>query len=225
MYHGAHRKRKSESAVRRSRTRPILSILAVISLALATGAILTSNPSRSPATTYASPAVIPKADQVFISRARVYIVRPGDTLSRISLRFCGTGRDYPGLAAASHIPNPNVIRPGQRVYIRCSRSGPHRGSTAYVAVSSYQIHYSYSGLESLWRGAGGPSWAAPRAARIAICESGGYIYAHNPSGASGLWQILGLPFAGNPFNPFTNARMAVAKFRAAGNSFAPWVCR
>jgi hypothetical protein len=176
--------------------------------------------------TYASPAVIPKADQVFMARARVYIVRPGDTLSRISLRFCGTGRDYPGLAAASHIPNPDSIRPGQLVYIRCSRSGPHGGRAAYVAVSSYQLYYSYSGLEALWRGARGPAWAAPRAARIALCESRGYIYARNrKSGAAGLWQILGLPFAGNPYNPFTNARMAVAKFRAAGSSFTPWVCR
>ena len=175
--------------------------------------------------TYTSPAVISRADQVFMASARVYIVHRGDTLSRISLRFCGTSRDYPGLAAASRIHNPNSIRPGQRVYIRCSRSGPHGARKAYVAVVSYQLRYSYSGLEALWRGAGGPSWAAPRAARIALCESGGYIYAHNPSGASGLWQILGLPFAGNPFNPFTNARMAVAKFKAAGNSFAPWACR
>ena len=222
MHHGAHRKRKSESAVRLSRTRPVLAILAVAMIALAPGGIVTSHPG---ATATESPAVTSKADRIFVASARVYIVHRGDTLSRISLRFCGTSQDYPGLASASGIPNPNVIRPGQRVYIRCSRSGPRGGRRAYVAVASYSLHYSYYGLESLWRGAGGPSWAAPEAAHIAICESGGYIYAHNPSGASGLWQILGLPFAGNPYNPFTNARMAVAKFRAAGNSFAPWVCR
>jgi len=37
--------------------------------------------------------------------------------------------------------------------------------------------------------------------------------------------VLGLPFPGNPFDPYTNARMAVAKFRGAGDSFSPWVCK
>jgi hypothetical protein len=103
----------------------------------------------------------------------------------------------------------------------------HRAVTTTAASSAvgYATHYSYSGLESLWIGAGGPASVAAHAASIAECESGGYVYAHNPSGASGLWQILGLPFAGNPFNPYTNARMAVSKFRSAGGSFAPWVCR
>jgi Lysozyme like domain len=79
------------------------------------------------------------------------------------------------------------------------------------------------GLENLWIGAGGPGGGiAHIAAAIALAESGGVPSARNPSGASGLWQILGLPFPGNPFNPQVNARMAVAKYRAAGG-FTPWV--
>jgi hypothetical protein len=101
-----------------------------------------------------------------------------------------------------------------------------RPAVRTAAVSpAYQVTYSFAGLEGLWAGAGGPAWAEYRAARIAECESGGYTYAHNPSGASGLWQILGLPFAGDPYNPYTNALMAVAKFRAAGDTFRPWVCQ
>ena len=39
------------------------------------------------------------------------------------------------------------------------------------------------------------------AAAIALAESGGDPNAHNASGASGLWQILGQVVRGNIFNP------------------------
>jgi hypothetical protein len=71
-------------------------------------------------------------------------------------------------------------------------------------------------LSSLWIAAGGPRNMAHLMAAIAMAESGGRAGAHNPSGASGLWQILGDPFPGNPFDAFTNARMAVAKWREQG---------
>ena len=83
--------------------------------------------------------------------------------------------------------------------------------------------FSYRQLEQLWVGAGGPSAVAPIAAAIAEAESGGNSNAQNPSGATGLWQILGNPFSGNAFDPHTNARMAVAKYRNAGDKFTPWV--
>lgn len=84
--------------------------------------------------------------------------------------------------------------------------------------------YSYAQLEALWVAAGGPPSVQAAAAAIAECESGGNPHAYNPSGASGLFQILGLPFPGDPFDPMTNARMAVAKYNAAGG-FSPWVCQ
>jgi hypothetical protein len=86
--------------------------------------------------------------------------------------------------------------------------------------------YSYAQLMALWINAGGPEAEAPVAAAIAEAESGGNSDAHNPSGASGLWQILGNPFPGNPFDPATNARMAVAKYRhnpQGTDNFSPWV--
>lgn len=114
-------------------------------------------------------------------------------------------------------------------------SGPsgsyHRassGSSGNVSTSSYNSSsgtYSYAGLERLWISAGGPSWAAAHAAEIAECESGGRTSAYNPSGATGLWQILGSVVPGNLYNAFTNALNAVAKFRASGGTFAQWVCR
>lgn len=84
---------------------------------------------------------------------------------------------------------------------------------------------SYSQLEALWVSVGGPSWAAPQAAQIAICESGGNPDAENPSGASGLWQILGQVVPGNIFDPTVNAENAVSKFNSSGQTFAQWVCQ
>ena len=82
--------------------------------------------------------------------------------------------------------------------------------------------YTFSMLERVWVWAGGPGWAAPEMATIALrCESGGRTWAYNPSGASGLWQILGVPFPGNPMDGPTNARMAVSKFSSA-HGFGPW---
>lgn len=79
------------------------------------------------------------------------------------------------------------------------------------------------GLENLWTSAGGPGgMIAHIAAAIALAESGGNPRAYNPSGASGLWQILGQVVGGNIFNPFINALNAVKKFRDAGG-FSPWV--
>jgi hypothetical protein len=81
--------------------------------------------------------------------------------------------------------------------------------------------YGKGALEALWVQAGGDPSVANIAAAIALAESGGNPAAHNRSGASGLWQILGNPFPGNAFDPATNARMAVAKWRAA-HGFTPW---
>jgi cell wall-associated NlpC family hydrolase len=84
--------------------------------------------------------------------------------------------------------------------------------------------YSYGQIEALWVSAGGPASAEAAAASIAECESGGNPAAYNPSGASGLWQILGAVVPGNLFDPMTNARNAVAKFMASGGTFGQWVC-
>jgi hypothetical protein len=71
-------------------------------------------------------------------------------------------------------------------------------------------------LANLWIQAGGPPGIAHLMAAIAMAESGGKAGIVNSIGASGLWQIYGLPFPGNPLNPFTNAKMAVAKYHSQG---------
>lgn len=84
--------------------------------------------------------------------------------------------------------------------------------------------YSYAQLESLWLQAGGSQALAPVMAAIALAESGGRSDAYNPSGASGLWQILGAvnpSDQGSLFNAQVNAKEAVLKYRTQG--LGAWV--
>ena len=60
-----------------------------------------------------------------------YIVRSGDSLSQISARFCGTATDFPSLAAASGIANPNLIFPGQSITLNCHAPVPAHVTSAY----------------------------------------------------------------------------------------------
>lgn len=107
----------------------------------------------------------------------------------------------------------------------CTRLHHRTPRRAAAPYRSYSGHYSFAGLEALWISAGGPRWAAPAAARVAECESGGNVHAYNPSGATGLFQILGQVIPGNLYNPYINALNAVAKFKASGDSWAQWVCK
>lgn len=102
---------------------------------------------------------------------------------------------------------------------------PHHHHSFQAAASFNAGTYSFTGLENLWVSAGGPAWAESAAASVAECESGGRADAFNPSGATGLWQILGAVVGGNLDNPYTNALNAVSKFKASGDSWAQWVCK
>ena len=84
--------------------------------------------------------------------------------------------------------------------------------------------YSYAQLEGLWINAGGAKALAPGMAALAMAESGGCSAALNPSGASGLWQILGAVDPAdqkNLFDPAVNAKEAVLKYTSQG--LAAWV--
>lgn len=92
------------------------------------------------------------------------------------------------------------------------------------------MSYTYAQLESIWEQAGGSPASAPTAAAIAQAESGGDPNALNPSGAAGLWQILG-PHSGvnnsqtlsqsQAFDPLTNAQAAVV-ISQKGTNWDPW---
>jgi len=66
-----------------------------------------------------------------------------------------------------------------------------------------------------------------RLLRVANCESGFNIYAHNPSGATGLFQFMPRTFYGNGgtdlYSAYDQSEIA-AKMFAAGQS-GQWVCQ
>ena len=102
------------------------------------------------------------------------------------------------------------------------------GGGGSVGPPANGTRYSYGQLKSLWVLAGGAPGLAATMAAIALAESGGLSSAHNPSGASGLWQIE-IPVnaryvpggAAAVYNPLANARAAVAIERAQG--LGAWV--
>jgi Transglycosylase SLT domain len=174
------------------------------------------------------------------TRIKWYTVPRHGSLSAASKVIYGTARYWPALYDVNRReigPNPNRVKTGTRLHAprhpwRYHYTPPtpkyhltsHTTSTGSTAPS-VAGDYTYSQLEQLWVSAGGPAWAETSAATVAECESGGNPNAYNPSGATGLWQILGSVVPGNLYNPTINALNAVSKFTASGNTFAQWVCQ
>jgi hypothetical protein len=103
--------------------------------------------------------------------------------------------------------------------------------TACQGKGGTGIKYTYAQLEGLWINAGGPKAVAAVAAAIALAESDGCSTALNPTdnggtqSSFGLWQISNgthNPSAANIYNGAVNAKLAVAKYKGAGNKFTPW---
>ena len=98
-----------------------------------------------------------------------------------------------------------------------------RGSAAVTV--DYHVSagiYSFSGLEALWRQAGGSAAAETTAACIAEHESGGNPNAESPTWDFGLWQVHG---SWGPematFSPLPNAEAAV-KISSDGTNWGAW---
>jgi hypothetical protein len=78
-----------------------------------------------------------------------------------------------------------------------------------------------TGLESLWRSAGGAYSSAFIAAEIAEAESGGRQYATGPAGERGYWQINPDHGSLSTYDPYGNARAAVI-ISNDGRNWSPW---
>lgn len=118
-----------------------------------------------------------------------------------------------------------------------SGSNPTVGGGGTVGIENGQTSdnaLSYSEIKQLWINAGGPGGpVAIIAAAITEPESGrrpDAVQKGQPYSKTGwgLWQITpgnSVPSAGvddQLLIPANNAKAAVAKFKAAGNSFTPW---
>lgn len=56
-----------------------------------------------------------------------YIVRPGDTLSKIAQTHLGKASRWPEIAARNNLSNPDLIKPGQALDIPETGDRPRRG--------------------------------------------------------------------------------------------------
>lgn len=74
--------------------------------------IITTSESPTPTPT-PTPVPIPNPSPPAVI---TYTVMPGDNLWNIALYYYGDGADYPWIAAANHIANPNLIYP-QQVFV------------------------------------------------------------------------------------------------------------
>jgi LysM repeat protein len=127
----------------------------------------------------------------------VYTVVSGNTLSGISARFCGTPADYPNLAAASHISNPDIIYVGEGVKLKCHHAVPPPPPPANASDDAAQSSGGSSASTQPQPQPQQPSQPASTSGMSAFesCvisrESGGNPQAFNPSsGAGGLFQFL-----------------------------------
>jgi LysM repeat protein len=162
--------------------------------------------------------------------SRTYTVRSGDTLSGIAARLYGNPARWTWIYAAnrSKIRNPNIIYVGERLTIPSHqpaytpRHAKNGGSTLTTSSRKLSGNLSCSGLEALWKAAGGAPGSAFIAAEIAMAESGGRQYAHSPTNDFGYWQING---GHGPalatYNPMGNARAAIA-ISSNGRNWRPW---
>jgi len=93
---------------------------------------------------------------------------------------------------------------GSAVVVQSASQGSSTGSSGGLSGT-----LSCSGLEELWRSAGGNPADAFMAAEIAEAESGGRQYALSPTDDYGYWQINASNGALATFNAYGNARSAI----------------
>lgn len=147
-----------------------------------------------------------------------YTVASGDTLSAISSRFCGTSADYPALAVASGITDPNAITPGQPIRLSCHHSvpagfgAPAPASPAPAAPSAPTQAPAQPTVTAAASTTVGTAGMSAFEACVISRESGGNPQAVNPSsGAGGLFQFL----------PSTWASLGYASSYPGGAQTAP----
>jgi Tfp pilus assembly protein FimV len=74
----------------------------------------------APVTQHRITLTLPKAHRASQPRRKAtYTVKAGQTLWSIAAAHCGSGNDYPALAKANHIANPDDISSGEVLVLAC----------------------------------------------------------------------------------------------------------
>lgn len=102
-----------------------------------------------------------------------------------------------------------------------SGSGSATGSGALDAGGTPAGTLGCSGLEALWRAAGGAPSAEVTAGSVAMAESGGSQYATGTFGERGYWQINPDHGSLSTYSAYGNARAAVI-ISGDGTNWSPW---
>jgi len=212
-----------------------LGIVFITILAMITGLGASSSlPAHaSTITIFSSPAIVsPVVVPVHLVKSvnpSMYTVRPGDTLWDLARTYLGNPFRWPVIFHANPtIRNPDLIYVGQRLDLNTSRFVPvvrrsevSRPATATQLSSGLSGTLGCSGLEALWRAAGGSSVSAFTAAEVAMAESSGRQFATGPFGERGYWQISNTWGVLSTFNALGNAKAAVVISRN-GSNWTPW---
>ncbi len=179
---------------------------------------------------------------------RPYIVMAGDTLSGIGDRY---DTSWSALATDNHILNANLIYRGQTICIvvhGAARSIPkpvHNNPAPIQNTPAQPVPVqptsvpppatpqptpvSSGNIPAMINAAFGSY--GPGAINVATCESGLNPNAYNPSGASGLFQIMPGTWARtseagqSPFNAAANIAAAHEIFVRDGYSWREWSCQ
>ena len=179
---------------------------------------------------------------------RSYTVRAGDTLSAIAERFYGHADDWHGLYAVNQpkITDPGLIYAGQVLSVPrhlpasahttaytprhataaasgsdTSADNTSADNTGQAGTAGLSGTLGCTGLEALWREAGGSPAAEVTAASIAMAESGGNQFATGTVGERGYWQINPVNGALSTYDALGNAHAAVV-MSADGANWSPW---
>lgn len=179
-----------------------------------------------------------------ILAAHTYTVRPGDSVSSVAARRCGTARDWTGIYAASRTRhwtarNANVLTAGQHLYLSCAylpsmlRYAPAPPpppviravtvSTGYHRAYSAPVRRSYTPASSgTYHGSGSMQQC------IISRESGGNSQVMNGSGHYGLYQFSSSTWAAHGGSPSSFGHASVAEQNrvyystVAANGYSDW---
>jgi soluble lytic murein transglycosylase-like protein len=121
--------------------------------------------------------------------------------------------------------------------MRCFRTFLVAGcffTIAFLAMHSPSAHAASTQsavVKTIEQVFGNHAWSA---LQVATCESGLNPSAYNPSGATGLFQIIPSTWNGTPFSPYswakatdllTNTQAAYDIFKKDGYSWQQWGCK